>query len=139
MKERPEILGSLRIIANSVPSPSLSPPHVILLTSPPHTHPVIFNEISTTGWDEGKGPGTSGFSKAKAEKPEDFPQMQAVFTCSKCETRQSKIFSRLAYDQGVVVIKCQVCSVCACNRDKAAARGVCVIRCQVCTLGHTSS
>ena len=37
--------------------------------------------------------------------------MQAVFTCNKCETRQSKVFSRLAYEQGVVVVKCEGCGV----------------------------
>ena len=53
----------------------------------------------------------SGFSQAKENDPKKFPQMQAVFTCNKCETRQSKVFSRLAYEQGVVVVKCEGCGV----------------------------
>lgn len=55
--------------------------------------------------------GGSGFSRAKQERPEQFPQMQAVFTCNRCETRQSKVFTRMAYEQGVVVVKCTGCGV----------------------------
>ena len=60
------------------------------------------------GFGGPKGPKVSGFARAKQENPEQFPQMQAVFTCNRCEARQSKIFSRLAYEQGVVVVKCEV-------------------------------
>ncbi|EKX38145.1 hypothetical protein GUITHDRAFT_77430 [Guillardia theta CCMP2712] len=37
--------------------------------------------------------------------------MQIVFTCNKCETRQSKIFTRMAYEKGVVIVKCDGCGV----------------------------
>lgn len=63
------------------------------------------------GFGDAKKKQESGFSKAKQDDPEKFPQMQAVFTCNKCETRQSKIFSRLAYEEGVVVVKCTGCGV----------------------------
>jgi len=53
----------------------------------------------------------SGLSAAKKERPEQFPQMQAVFTCNRCETRQSKIFTRMAYEKGVVIVKCDGCGV----------------------------
>jgi protein import protein ZIM17 len=53
----------------------------------------------------------SGFSKAKKERPNEYPQMQAVFTCGWCDVRQSKVFTRMAYEQGVVVVKCNGCGV----------------------------
>ena len=53
----------------------------------------------------------SGFSKAKKERPNEYPQMQAVFTCGRCDVRQSKVFTRMAYEQGVVVVKCNGCGV----------------------------
>lgn len=66
------------------------------------------------GFGKASGPGgkakESGFSAAKKERPDEYPQMQAVFTCNRCETRQSKIFTRMAYESGVVVVKCEGCA-----------------------------
>eukprot|EP00960_Hanusia_phi_P002697 79857-Hanusia_phi.AAC.1 len=54
----------------------------------------------------------SSFSKDKAQNPGKYPEMQIIFTCNKCETRQSKIFTRMAYEKGVVIVKCDGCGVC---------------------------
>lgn len=32
-----------------------------------------------------------------------------MFTCNKCETKQSKFFTKKAYHQGVVLIRCDGC------------------------------
>lgn len=38
------------------------------------------------------------------------PTLQAEFTCNKCHTRQTKRFSRHAYERGVVIVRCSGCS-----------------------------
>jgi protein import protein ZIM17 len=37
--------------------------------------------------------------------------MEIQFTCNKCETRQAKRFTRLSYEKGVVIVKCDGCGV----------------------------
>ncbi|XP_011302804.1 DNL-type zinc finger protein-like isoform X2 [Fopius arisanus] len=36
-------------------------------------------------------------------------KMRIMFTCRKCETRNSKVMTKLAYEKGVVIIKCDGC------------------------------
>lgn len=55
--------------------------------------------------------GQSGLSKYKDSNPGTYPEMEMQFTCNKCETRQAKRFTRLAYEEGVVIVKCVGCGV----------------------------
>ena len=39
----------------------------------------------------------------------DLDKMQIVFTCNVCQERSSRIISKLAYEKGVIIIKCFGC------------------------------
>ena len=44
-----------------------------------------------------------------AEKPNPRKDLYMMFTCGKCDTRAVKGFSRQAYDNGVVIVRCPGC------------------------------
>lgn len=50
----------------------------------------------------------NGDSNAAALKV-DNPQLMIAFTCKKCETRSSHVFSKQAYTKGSVLIQCPGC------------------------------
>jgi len=39
------------------------------------------------------------------------PKISMVFTCCRCETRQMRTFTRLAYEKGIVIVQCKGCGV----------------------------
>lgn len=39
------------------------------------------------------------------------PKISMIFTCCRCETRQMRSFTRLAYEKGIVIVKCRGCGV----------------------------
>mmetsp|Transcript_15441 Transcript_15441/g.41443 ORF Transcript_15441/g.41443 Transcript_15441/m.41443 type:complete len:191 (+) Transcript_15441:92-664(+) len=59
---------------------------------------------------------TSGHADAIAAKGADLSttrpgerRLMMVFTCKRCETRDTKTFSKVAYEQGVVIVRCGGC------------------------------
>mmetsp|Transcript_3814 Transcript_3814/g.5786 ORF Transcript_3814/g.5786 Transcript_3814/m.5786 type:complete len:153 (+) Transcript_3814:38-496(+) len=47
--------------------------------------------------------------EAKAKAADKAAKLGIAFTCAKCETRCTKFFSRVAYEEGVVLCRCPGC------------------------------
>ncbi|CAH8553185.1 unnamed protein product [Schistosoma guineensis] len=52
---------------------------------------------------------TSDNSELSGDQDEIKGKMYIEFTCKKCTTRSSKYFSKLAYEKGIVIIRCDGC------------------------------
>ncbi|CAH8542781.1 unnamed protein product [Schistosoma rodhaini] len=52
---------------------------------------------------------TSDNSELSDDQNEIKGKMYIEFTCKKCATRSSKYFSKLAYEKGIVIIRCDGC------------------------------
>ncbi|CAI2729320.1 unnamed protein product [Schistosoma spindalis] len=52
---------------------------------------------------------TSDNSELSDDQDEIKGKMYIEFTCKKCTTRSSKYFSKLAYEKGIVIIRCDGC------------------------------
>ena len=78
-------------------------------------------EATPVGGAGGVDPATAGLSdadrahlkeellkKAKNKVPEGGV-MAAIFTCTKCNTRTAKRFSKQAYTEGIVIVDCPGC------------------------------
>jgi hypothetical protein len=69
--------------------------------------------LSAPGGDQGKpGKGKDGkTSGLRGSGPGKVREVEMQFTCNKCETRQSKKFTRHAYEKGIVIVNCDGCGV----------------------------
>lgn len=52
---------------------------------------------------------SSNAKNTTAELKVDKPQLMIAFTCKKCDTRSSHVFSKQAYQSGTVLIQCPGC------------------------------
>lgn len=48
--------------------------------------------------------------KGEKQENETSGKMQIVFTCTVCNTRNSRKFSKVSYEKGIVIIECDGCS-----------------------------
>lgn len=46
----------------------------------------------------------------KPQENETSGKMQIVFTCTVCNTRNSRRFSKVSYEKGIVIVECDGCS-----------------------------
>lgn len=52
----------------------------------------------------------NGEKQPKEENETTKSQMQIVFTCKVCNTRNSRRFSKVSYEKGIVIVECDGCS-----------------------------
>ena len=66
------------------------------------------NAAAVPSTSAGDAKDVQGTAEERANKRKDLYMM---FTCGKCETRAAKGFSRQAYENGVVIVRCPGCQV----------------------------
>jgi protein import protein ZIM17 len=70
---------------------------------------VQFGVDCVKDFDEPKS--KDGDCPSKPLAPKATGRFQLIFTCKKCNTRNVAHISKLSYQQGVVIVRCQGCSV----------------------------
>ena len=65
---------------------------------------IVLQSQNNKRWCSSQYSGDSKLGKVNSEK------MQIVFTCNVCQERSSRIISKQAYTQGVIIIRCYGCN-----------------------------
>lgn len=50
----------------------------------------------------------SAINENKPENP-NSGKMQIIFTCTVCDTRNKRMFSKISYEKGIVIVECDGC------------------------------
>lgn len=76
---------------------------------PKITVPTTQFENANRCYGYGYLPSVQNGQKPESEKQESSGKMQIIFTCTVCNARNSRRFSKLSYERGVVIVECDGC------------------------------